>query len=192
MTSAPNLPAAQPARKARGVFTKFARNTHGTTAIEFAMVGLPFLLMLFGTLIIGLFFFTTFALENAVERAGRLIRTGQVAAANMSEADFKAEVCSRVPVFVDCNNKLIVLVQSFADNAASIGPLGCLNPAGTDLTNSSSFDPGTPNAIVLVTVCYKWELTAAMPFFDLGNMGASRNRLIQASTTFRTEPYEGG
>jgi len=140
-------------------------------------------------MMIGLFFFTTFALENAVERAGRLIRTGQVAAANMTEAAFKTEVCNRAPVFVDCNTNMKVFVQSFNDNAPGFTAMNCLNGAGTGLSTVGSFDAGGANSIVLVTVCYQWELSAAVPIVDLGNMGSTRYRLIQASTTFRNEDY---
>ncbi len=185
MTSVENSKREQTGSASLGLLARLRSNTRGSTAIEFAMVGLPFLMLLFGTMLIGLFFFTTFALENAVERAGRLILTRQVSDTNMSEAVFKTEVCNRAPVFVDCRNNLKVYVQSFLDNAASFTPRNCLNPAGTALNPASEFDPGDVGEIVMVTACYEWELTAAMPMFNLGNMGASRHRLIQATTIFR-------
>ncbi len=186
MTSITNCDRNRVSRTSIGLLPKFRANTDGSTAIEFAMVGLPFLMLLFGTMLIGLFFFTTFALENAVERAARLILTRQVTNTNMSEAAFKTEVCSRAPVFVDCRNNLKVYVQSFLDNAASFTPKNCLNPAGTALNPASEFDPGDVGEIVMVTACYEWELTAVMPMFNLGNMGPSRHRLIQATTILRT------
>ena len=146
--------------------------------------------MLFGIFGLGFFFFTTFTLENAVERAGRLIRTGQVDAVSMNESDFKAKVCARLPVFVDCDNNLRVFVQSFPDNAPNLTPLSCLQSG--DLTTATAYDPGAADQIVLVTACYKWELSSKLPFIDLGNMGSSGNRLIQAVATFRTEPYSDG
>lgn len=170
--------------------SRFRSNDEGATAIEFAAVATPFLMMIFGILGLGFFFFTTFTLENAVERAGRLIRTGQVAAVNMTESDFKAKVCARLPVFVDCSNNLRVFVQSFPDNAPNLTPLSCLQSG--DLTTASAYDPGSADQVVLVTACYKWELSSKLPFIDLGNMGSSGNRLIQAVATFRTEPYNSG
>ena len=62
----------------------FWRDERGFTAVEFAMVAMPFLMLLFGTIGIGLFFFTTFSLENAVEQASRQIRTGQAQLAGMT------------------------------------------------------------------------------------------------------------
>jgi Flp pilus assembly protein TadG len=74
------------------------RNTDGVAAIEFAMVSLPFFMMMFGLILVGLYFFTTFTLENAVEQAARLIRTGQVQQQGMSADDFKLEVCKWTPL----------------------------------------------------------------------------------------------
>jgi len=187
----PSLPANAKTRSRPGkLFSRFRKNKDGTTAIEFAMVATPFLAMMFGIFGLGFFFFTTFTLENAVEQAGRLIRTGQVDALNMSEANFKTKVCERLPVFVDCTQNLRVFVQSFPDNAQNLNPLSCL--ANGDLTGASAYNPGASDQIVLVTACYKWELPAKLPFLDLGNMGTSGDRLIQAVATFRNEPYKAG
>lgn len=181
------LPARKPAR-----FSAFKKNEDGQTVIEFAMVVIPFLMILFGIMGLGLFFFTTFALENAVERAGRLVRTGQVAAENMSAADFKAKVCRLAPDFVDCDSNLNVYVQAFPDTSASLTPMDCLDGAGTGLNPGTAYDPSAPDQVMLVTACYKWELPAILPFIDLGNMGDTGYRLIQAVTTFRTEPFTTG
>jgi hypothetical protein len=41
---------------------------------------------------------------------------------------------------------------------------------------------------VLIWVCYEWSLASKIPYLNLGNMG-NGSRLIQAATTFRTEPF---
>jgi Flp pilus assembly protein TadG len=55
-------------RRAGGRLKVWRSDTAGVTAVEFAMVAVPFLMLLFGIITVGLFFFTTFSLENAVER----------------------------------------------------------------------------------------------------------------------------
>jgi Flp pilus assembly pilin Flp len=160
----------------------------GATAIEFAMVAVPFLMLAFGIIAVGLYFFTTFALENAVEQTARLIRTGQAQESGMTKDQFKQEVCSRAPGYVDCDGKLRVNVQSWAE-FANIAPPSCTD-AGGDLVpkEGTSYRPGAASEVVLVTVCYEWELADKIPFLKLGNM-ANGSALIQAATTFRTEPY---
>jgi Flp pilus assembly protein TadG len=168
---------------------RWRRDASGTTAIEFAFVAGPFLLLLFGIMGVGLFFFTTFSLENAVERTGRLIRTGQVQQGGMTGQQFKEKVCELTPGFVDCVNKLRVNVLNFPDSEA-IGPGAmsqCLDSDG-NLSEVTSFEPGESDQVVLIWVCYEWSLASKIPYLNLGNMG-NGSRLIQAATTFRTEPF---
>jgi hypothetical protein len=160
----------------------------GMTAIEFGMVGLPFFMMLFGIIAVGLYFFTTFTLENAVEDAARLIRTGQAQQSGMTADQFKQEVCSRVPSYVDCDGKLRVNVQNFTGFGSVVTP-SCIDTGGNLVPpTGTTYDPGAESTVVLVTVCYEWELAGKIPFLNLANM-ANGSALIQASTTFRTEPY---
>ena len=95
------------------------------TAIEFGMVALPFVCLLFGIFSVCRCFFTTFTLENAVWQAARAIRTGQV---QQSQGDytvatpnddrkklFKKAMCAKAPSFFDCLGKAVVIVQSNAN-----------------------------------------------------------------------------
>ncbi len=174
----------------RSLLTRWKANKDGTTAIEFALVAVPFLMLLYGIIGVGLFFFTTFTIENAVEQASRFIRTGQAQQAGWSPQDFKNKVCEFVPSHIDCVGKVRVNVKSYA-SSASITPASlpqCLNGGG--LNNSNDYVPGTANVIVLVWACYEWDFAQKIPYFNLGDMG-NGSRLIQATTTFRTEPYSG-
>jgi len=152
------------------------------------MVAMPFFMLLFGIMAVGLFFFTTFTLENAVEETGRLIRTGQVQQSGMTADQFKQEVCKRLPVYVDCAGKLRINVQTFAGFGNIVIP-SCIDDAGklVDATKTQ-YSPGSADAVVLVTVCYEWELAGKLPFLSVRNM-SNGSALLQASTTFRTEPY---
>jgi len=175
------------ARKAE-LFACWRADERGFTAGEFAMVAMPFLMLLFGIMVVGLFFFTTFSLENAVENAGRLIRTGQVQQSGMTAGQFKEQVCTRLPQYVDCTSKLRVQVQNFT-GFGSIVPPTCIDTGGNLIDSTkTAYSPGASDAIVLVTVCYEWELAGKMPFLSIRNM-SNGSALLQASTTFRTEPY---
>lgn len=165
----------------------------GTTAVEFGIVGVPFLMMCFGIITVGLHFLTTYSLENAVERAGRLIRTGQAQTAGMTGDQFKQKVCENAASYIDCANNLRVFVQSWTD-FASISPKACLDNSGNLASSSGGSDPignssGGASAVVLITVCYEWELASRLPFLRLGRM-KNGSALIQAATTFRSEPYQ--
>lgn len=170
------------------------RASDGTTAIEFGIVGVPFLMMCFGVITVGLHFLTTYSLENAVERAGRLIRTGQAQSAGMTANEFKQKVCQNAASYIDCDSKLKVHVQSWTD-FASVQPKACLDANGNLASGGGSGgDPignssGGASAVVLITICYEWELASRLPFLRLGRM-SNGSALIQAATTFRSEPYQ--
>ncbi len=169
---------------------RFRKNEDGATAIEFAMVSIPFFMLMFGTITAGLFYFTTFSLENAVEKAARQLRTGQAQLAGKTTQQFKADVCAEAPAFVDCTNNLRVNVISSASfNGAANNMGACLDNSGDLIPEPATTPvPGAAGDVVLVTVCYEWELAGVMPYLEVGTM-ANGSALIQASTTFRTEPY---
>jgi Flp pilus assembly protein TadG len=170
------------------LISRWRKDRSGVTAIEFAIVVIPFLLFMYGIIAIGLYFLTTFAVENGLEQAARLIRTGQAQKAHMTDVQFKNEVCSFLPGFIDCQNKLLVNVRSFAeaDMTPVVAQSECLN--GGSLGSLTTYSPGVANQVVLLTLCYEWELAKKIPFLQLGDM-ANGSRLIQAATVFRTEPY---
>jgi len=179
---------AGPARS-RNVLRRWRADDKGVTALEFGMVAAPFFMLLFGIIGIGLYFFTTFTLENAVEQASRLLRTGQAQQANMTAAQFKAKVCELVPGHIDCIGKIKVNVKSFEDSD-DISPESlpkCLDGTG-NLAAATDFTPGGASKVVLVWVCFEWEFAKSLPFLNFSDM-ANGSRLIQATTTFRTEPY---
>ena len=168
--------------------TGFRSNTKGSLAIEFAAVTLPFLMLLFGILVAGLYYFTTFSLENAVEQAARQIRTGQAQLANKTKAQFKLDVCSKAPSFVDCANYLRVNVVEFSD-FASVAPPSCLDGGGNLIPDPADDPvPGAAGEVVLVIVCYEWRMANILPFLKVGDM-SNGSAMIQAATTFRTEPF---
>jgi len=171
-----------------GRLAAWRADERGVSAIEFALVGMPFLMLLFGIMAVGLYFLTTFGMENAVEGAARLIRTGQAQQSGMTAEQFKQEVCQRAPPYVDCDLKLRVNVQSFTGFGSVVAP-SCVDTGGELVPPASTtFNMGLESTVVLVTVCYEWELPGKIPFLNLSNM-ANGSALIQASTTFRTEPY---
>jgi Flp pilus assembly protein TadG len=179
---------AKPAR-----LNSFLKDKKGVTALEFGIVALPFLMFAFGTIGIGLHFFTQNALEHAVGSAARKIRTGQAQKAGTTVAEFKQMVKEEAGPTIDAA-KLEVHMQT-GDNWNEVTPTSCLDSSGQqttgtgDGTDAVGDHSGGAGKVVMVTVCYEWEMAKLLPFLELGQM-ANGSGLIQSSTTFRTEPYE--
>lgn len=163
-------------------------NESGSTAIEFAMVSMPFLALLFGIIAVGLFFFTTFSLENAVEQASRQLRTGEAQTAGMTKDQFKTNVCAPIQSYIDCAGKLRVNVQKYNLGDVIVQP-SCTDGGGNLTPDAgTAYAPGAANQIMLVTACLQWDLAGKIPFLTLSTMGNGA-ALIMASTTFKIEPY---
>jgi Flp pilus assembly protein TadG len=185
-----------PAR-ALALMRRWHNDDSGVTAIEFAIVAMPFLLMMFGIMSVCLFYFANFSIENAVWQAARAIRTGQLQQSQGAYSSavttddrkkiFKKAFCDRVPLFPDCQSKVIVIVQSNS-GFGTISQPSCTT-GGTLINDSmAAFNPGVASSVVLVTVCYPWEFGGKLPMFRLGNLQGGA-LLMQASAAFRTEPY---
>jgi Flp pilus assembly protein TadG len=181
---------------ARSLWRRWRRDESGVTAIEFGMVAMPFVMMLFGIISVCLYFFTNFTLENAVWQTARALRTGQVqqgkgaySAASTTEDKkiaFKQALCTIAPTFLDCS-KMVVIVQSSASFGGIVEPKCATNGVMVD-QSAATFDTGGASSVVLVTVCYPWDYGGKLPFIKIGNLNNGAV-LLQASVAFRTEPY---
>jgi len=169
-------------------------NERGAAAIEFAIVAVPFFLFVMGIIGIGLYFFTTSALEHGVEAAARKIRTGEAQKSALTVGGFRQLVCQEAGTYIDCN-KLRVLIQN-SPTWSGITPLPCLDSANNIAESTGSSDDdlayysGEASQVVLVTLCYEWDLAQTFAFLNLGkNSDGSGSAVVQAATAFRTEPY---
>jgi Flp pilus assembly pilin Flp len=113
---------------------QFLRDQEGVTAIEFAFVGPPFLLLLAAIFELGLTLTTQSLLDGAVRDAARLIRTGQVQSQGSPITVFQNLLCSEVSSVIsasDCANKIIFEVQVFS-NFSSVSFTPCTQTASPD------------------------------------------------------------
>lgn len=184
--------------RARSLLRRWRRDESGTTAVELAIVAMPFVLLMFGIVTVCVYFFTNYSLENAAWAAARAVRTGQMQQSTGSYSGavtledrknaFKAALCSKAPAFLQCSSKVVVIVQSTNSFGGIVAPNCAVN--GNIITQAAaSFDPGGASSVVLVTVCYPWEFGNKLPFIKFGTL-SNGAALLQASVAFRTEPYQ--
>ena len=175
----------------------------GSTALEFAMVAPVFFLLLMGTIEAGVIFFAQSSLQNAVNDAARLVRTGQSACFSldsnnncvaMTAAQFRAQVCGEVAVLLqncslDANGNSDL---QFDVNAYPAGFTGVTNSSPLDaqhnLPSLTAFNAGNACDVVLVRAFYRWPVFTPMLSFFLANMGGG-DHLLATAAAFRNEPY---
>jgi Flp pilus assembly protein TadG len=174
--------------------SRFARAERGATAVEFGLISLPILAMIFGLIELALVFLVATTLDQATQAASRQIRTGafQTGAAP-SRINFKALVCQNMAwLQSQCSSALWLDVQTFSTYAGLAGappvPITTLDPNSP--TSGACFQPGQPGDIVLVRTYFQWNLMTPLLSTAFQNMGSgSGKRLISSATAFRNEPF---
>lgn len=163
----------------------FLRSRDGSAAVEFGMVALPFCLMMFAILELGMVFVIDSVLENATIETGRLVRTGQASAQGMTAEQFKTSLCNRMSIFSgDCATRATVDVRRIPQFAVTPpDPMA----AGTFNTDDLGYTNGQPGDLILVRVWYRQPLLTTFLAQGLSrlNDGAS---ILTATTAFRNEP----
>jgi Flp pilus assembly protein TadG len=162
---------------------RFAKRQDGAVAVEFALVMLPFLLLMFIIMETALVFFAGQTLETAVADSARLIKTGQAQNSSLTQATFKTAVCARVYALFDCSSGMYVDVQTYSD-FSSISTTVTYDSSGNPVT---TYSPGSSGDIVVVRLIYKWPIAIPMVQTWLANSGSSR--LLVATAAFRNEPF---
>ena len=163
--------------------------TGGATALEFAMLAIPFVTMIFCLMELAIIFMISMTLDDAMVQASREIRTGQIqSAGGSSQAAFAAKICSHMAwIQSTCNADLSVDVETYPSFAAANPP----NPVagGVFSTASLKFVPGGPQDIVVVRAYFRWQLIT--PFLAQAvNKLNNGQAVLTATTTFRNEPYQ--
>lgn len=179
-------------RRRRGLIRLFVRKKDGATAVEFALVAMPFFAILFAIIETALIFWTTQALENAVSDASRRIYTGQFqqaaggrSSAQLAEA-FREDICDSIVALFDCNGSLAIDIRSFPDfPGAALSPP--VNEGNFDASDFG-YEATGPDDIVVVRAALAYPVILAIMNPAQINLN-NRRRLIMATAAFRNEPF---
>lgn len=176
----------------RSPIKNFKNDQRGVTALEFAIIALPFFAILMAIIEAGLTFFASQVMDTGFREAARLIRTGQASVDFPSQNSFKTEMCSlmnQTTSLFNCANMLIdVRVLANFDAATTIGlPL---NGGGNLDSSQLTYDTVCGSEIVLVRAFYEWPAYANILGSSMSNL-ADGNILLASTAAFRTEPFGG-
>jgi len=158
------------------------RGDRGAVAVEFALVGPIFLLLVVMILELGLVQITQSNLDFATDDAARLIRVGTIQTGGGSTA-FRARICADVGALIPCG-----AIQYNVQAGNSFGGLNSTiqTNAGGDMVNTQ-FTPGTPGQYVLVQVGYNRNFLMAWAGSFLGS---NNKRLLMSTVAFQNEIYQ--
>ena len=165
---------------------RLVRQQDGTAAVEFGLIAAPFLALIFAIMETAIIFFAGQVLETAVADSSRLIMTNQHVPTNMSQSQFKEQVCARIYGLFDCQNGVYVDVRKFSSFESITMPTPI--DANGNFQNNFSYQPGGPGDIVVVRLFYQYPVyVSLLGLGSLSNVNGGK-RLLAATAAFRNEP----
>jgi Flp pilus assembly protein TadG len=169
---------------------RFRRNRRGSAAVEFAFVAPIFFVMLFAIIETALMFFAAQVLETGTQDSARLMLTHQAQDANMTQAQFKQDLCARVVVLMSCDG-IYVDVKSYPAGA-SVTITDPIDGAGNFVNNFSyQTTPAGSTNTVIVRAFYQWPMLVTGLGYNIANISrdsSNSKRLLAATAAFRVEP----
>jgi Flp pilus assembly protein TadG len=169
-------------------FRRVARDRNGATAVEFALIGMPFFLSVTALAEVAVMSLAQSNLDLAMGETARRIRTGEIQQNGLSAADVHDDVCARMRrvLPVQCAGDLFVDVRQFDAFTEVAGG----DPAddGRIDAGEMTFQPGDPSDIVLVRGFYQHQVFT--PFFQgiFANVSGGK-RVMSSAILFRNEPW---
>lgn len=173
---------------------RFRRSQDGATAVEFAIVAVPFLMLLAAIIETAMMFWTSQVLEESVSQTSRRLLTGEALTRyNKSGAEntaaFKNDLCANAPGLVDCS-KLVIDVRTYSSFASAKTGVDGSNPitAGGLNTTGFGYNAPQPQQIIVVRAVLEYPLFFTSWTSSLANIGEGKRGIV-ASSTFRAEPF---
>jgi Flp pilus assembly protein TadG len=176
-------PAPADRQRRAGFWRRLRRDRRGTTAIEFAIIGPLFLLLIFGILENAIILWSQAVLDNATRDAARLTLTGQ---SQNGGTTFPTALCKGISGLMTCGN-LQYRVQTGSSFAGMSNGITFSNGSAVGFsTYPTAVNGGGPGSYVLVQVIYN------RPFIVpwVGSLMSTTGKVqILATAAFENEPY---
>jgi Flp pilus assembly protein TadG len=169
-------------------------DTRGAAAVEFALVSLPFLLLVLASIQTFLLFLFDEAIQTATQAGARSVMTGEVYSSSLNQASFKQSICNRLPSVFNCTNVMVDL-QSSADytslNTAPLTPTyTCTGPHNTAPCTLNAFSGNyatdAASEIYILRVMYDFPVIGGG--FAFANQ-PNGTYLMEGTAVFKSEPF---
>lgn len=173
----------------RRLIAALVKDRSGTTAIEFAMLAIPFSLLVFAILESCISFAAQQLLINATDDIARQVRTGQLKLADLTDNKLGDLICARIDILVaaGCPGLAVDLrhFDTFQQAAALTIPFkdGDLDESGFKV------DPGPSLSKNMLRVFYRWPVMTDFMRKAMSNLPDGKT-LLFATTTWQNEPFD--
>ncbi|MBY5587427.1 TadE/TadG family type IV pilus assembly protein [Rhizobium leguminosarum] len=185
-----------------------ARSRDGAAAIEFALLAIPYFLVIFAILETFVAFAAEELVSNGVDTMSRRMRTGQITynlgrTTDMNQAQFRQAFCDEISILIRCSatevatpSKLYLDVQTFSTFSAIPTTIPKVSTDKYADINTAAFKyaPGGAGTINMLRAYYRWEITADLvrPYITTirpTDASMPRQYLIVGTSAFQNEQY---
>ncbi|MDO1580647.1 TadE/TadG family type IV pilus assembly protein [Rhizobium oryzicola] len=201
------LTATEPRDKPRG-WNRLLRSRDGAAAIEFAILAIPYFMIVFAIIETFVAFTAEQLVSSAVDTFARKLRTGQITynmgrSTDMTEVQFRTAFCAEVSILISCSAteistpKLLYIdarsFKTFADIPTTIPRVSTSAYADIDPT-SFKYAPGGAKSINMLRAYYRWQIITDLIRPYITNIRPSNGSLptdflIVGTAAFQNEDY---
>src|SRR4051794_24013573 len=151
------------------LLARFRRDEHGAMAVEFSLIAVPFLALMFASIEGAIVFWTNQVLDEAVAQASRTLYTGSFQQSTLTVPpaqipdQFKSAVCSRVKGLFDCS-QIKIDVQTYDAFPSGVPQPILTDPDGTRHLDPAfgQFKPPGPYKITVVRAVIEYPVYASI------------------------------
>lgn len=181
-------------RSRRPLFRRgFIKNRDGATLIEFALLSLPFLLLVFAILESCISYASEEYMQNVTDEIARDFRVGKLRAGTVTQAQLRTRICDRMQIFVatGCPGLTFDLQNFSTFSDASTKAKWSIDGSGNIVIADGGykFAPGLAQSKNMLRVFYRWPVMTDIMKKKLTNLDDSTT-LHFASATWQNEPFE--
>lgn len=159
------------------------RDHRAVTAIEFALVGPIFILLIVVIAELGLYYGKQASLDFAVQNGARVLRVGYVDGVRTNQINFEEAMCDRA-LFVDCGDLSYSVEARPSLTSADYDPE--LNTDG-ELTGAV-FQVGGPAEIVIITAAAIYDFVTPLGTWFFGDPTGNGTPIF-AHIIIKNEPF---
>ncbi len=170
------------------IINRFRKSEDGVAAIEFGMLIMPFLVLIFAILETALGFFAAQIFESGVDGVGREIRTGQLGTVSSNAEAVRQKICDKTLGLFTCSD-IKIDVKTYAVFPDT--PLGAPRDADGNLDPAAfEFNTGCSGDIAIVRAYYEWPIFLDYMWQNVARL-SNGARLLVATAAFQNEPFNG-
>ncbi len=177
------------------VFRKLLKKKDGATAIEFALIGLPFFALFLSCFEMGMVFIRMAMLDHAVNTTSKSVYIGAVtqglANNTVSSDDLEQDICDVVGIVVpNCTDNITIELTEISSLVDLPATNAVCRDEGDDFEPVVNFSPGAANSIVFMRACVTTDVYTPGLGFGLALSKTDNDRFeMISSMAFMNEPF---